>query len=120
MTEAIPIACSLGPRELQERLGEIAAIGAASLIERSTEGNRHLLRFRPDAEIRRRLQAVVAAEARCCSFLDLSLEEQKNQLVLSLSAPEDGQRVADELAAAFAASAGGQKGSDRGPRDHRS
>jgi hypothetical protein len=102
MTGAIPIACSLGASDLQERLSEIAEIGAESLIERSTEDGRHLLRFRSDAETRRRLEAVVAAEEKCCSFLDLSLEEQGSQLVLMLSAPEDGQPVADELAATFA------------------
>jgi hypothetical protein len=102
MTEVNSITCSLGASDLRERLSEIAEIGAESLIERSTEGNRHLLLFRSGAEIRRRLEAVVAAEEKCCPFLDLSLEDHGDRLVLSLSAPEDGQPVAHELAAAFA------------------
>lgn len=102
MTEGTPIACSLGASDLRQRLNEIAEVGADSLIERDTKGERHLLSFRPDPETRRRLEAIVAAEANCCSFLDLSLEEQSGQIVLSVSAPEDGQPVADELAAAFA------------------
>jgi hypothetical protein len=102
MTEEIPIACSLGASDLRRRLDEIAEVGADSLIERSADGDRHLLRFRSDPETRRRLEAIVAAEAKCCSFLDLSLKEQGAELVLSVSAPEDGQPVADELAAAFA------------------
>lgn len=102
MTERTLIACSLGASDLRQRLDEIAEVGAESLIERSADGARHLLRFRSDPETRRRLEAIVAAEAKCCSFLDLSLAEEGGELVLSISAPEDGQPIADELAAAFA------------------
>jgi hypothetical protein len=101
MTAGTPIVCSLGASDLRQRLDEIAEVGAESLIER-TDGARHLLRFRSDPETRRRLEAIVAAEAKCCSFLDLSLEEQGGELVLTVSAPQDGQPVAEELAAAFA------------------
>ncbi len=76
MTEGTPITCSLGASDLRQRLAEIAEVGADSLIARSADGERHLLRFRSDADTRRRLEAIVAAEAKCCSFLDLSLEEQ--------------------------------------------
>jgi hypothetical protein len=101
MTEEGPIACSLAPSDLRQRLQEIAAAGADSLIERGRAGDRHLLRFDSDAETRRRLEAIVAAEAKCCSFLDLSLENQNHDLVLSIGAPQGGQSVADELAGAF-------------------
>jgi hypothetical protein len=102
MTEGTPIACSLGASDLRQRLREIAALGAESLLERSAEGERHLLRFRSDASTRARLAAIVAAEARCCPFLDLALEEQDGELILSIGSPREGQLVADELAAAFA------------------
>lgn len=104
MAERPPIACSLGAGELRQRLNEIAAIGADSLIERSADGDRHLLRFRPTEETRRRLEEIVAAEAKCCSFLNFSLECRGDVLVLAISAPEDGQQIADEMAAAFAKS----------------
>jgi len=101
MTEA-PIACSLGPGDLRQRLNEIAAIGAEGLIERRADGDRQLLCFRADDETHRRLEAIVAAEAECCSFLELSLERQGGKLVLSIAAPRAGRPVAEELAAAFA------------------
>lgn len=102
MTEGLPIACSLGAGDLKQRLSEITAIGEESLIGHEDDEGRHLLRFRSDAATRRGLEETVAAEAECCSFLDLALEMRGGELVLSIAAPEDGQGVADELAAAFA------------------
>lgn len=101
MTRETPIACSLSESYLQHRLAEIAAVGAESLLERSADGSSHLLRFRADEATRRRLEAIVSAEAQCCAFLDLSLEKRGDGLILSIGAPEDGQSVADGLAAAF-------------------
>jgi hypothetical protein len=59
--------------ELKLRLAAIGAVGAASLISHELVGDRHLLRFRAGATVRRQLEEIVAAEAACCSFLDLSL-----------------------------------------------
>lgn len=104
MNENHPIACSLDATELPERLAAIARIGADSLVSREVEGGRHLLRFRADATTRERLEGVIAAEAACCSFLDLALTEDAGQLVLSIAAPNEGRAVADELARAFSES----------------
>jgi hypothetical protein len=101
MTEENPIACSLDPGDLRHRLSEIAAIGAESLIARDTEGDRYLLRFSRNEATRRRLAAIVAAEARCCSFLELSPEDREDALVLSIVAPEGAEAVASQLASAF-------------------
>ena len=102
MTDQIPIACSLSATDLQDRLDEIAAVGTASLLRHDRDGERHRLRFRGDPETRRRLEAIVAAEAACCSFLDLRLEEQDGELVLLIAAPQEGRLVAEQLTAAFA------------------
>jgi hypothetical protein len=102
LTDPKPVACSLGANDLRHRLDEIAAVGAVSLLDRGTENGKHRLRFRSDPGTRRRLEAIVAAEAECCSFLDLELIERRDELVLTLTAPEAGRAVADGLAAAFA------------------
>ncbi len=102
MTDPKPVACSLGAGDLQARLTEIAEVGAAGLIASEEEDGRHTLRFRPDPTTRRRLEEIVAAEAECCSFLDLDLAEHGDELVLTVAAPEAGQPVADELALTFA------------------
>jgi hypothetical protein len=103
MTEALPIACSLGADDLEQRLADIAAVGDSRLVGREFDDGTHLLRFRPGAATRRRLEGIVAAEADCCSFLDLALEDRGTELVLKIAAPEDGQLIADQLAAAFTA-----------------
>lgn len=96
-----PVACSLGATDLEQRLTAIAAVGADSLIGREVEDGRHLLRFRADSATRRRLEEIVAAEAKCCAFLDLALSEDDGGLLLSIAAPNDAQAAADGLAAAF-------------------
>jgi hypothetical protein len=105
MMDAAPIACSLGNSELELRLGAIAEIGADSLISRAVDGEDHSLRFRNDADTRRRLQEIVSAEAECCAFLNLSLGEESGDLVLAISAPKDAQGLAAGLANAFAGAA---------------
>jgi hypothetical protein len=101
MTDPKPIACSLGANDLQQRLDEIAEVGAAGLVGRDSEGGTHTLRFRADEATHRRLEEIVAAEAECCSFLELELIEQGDEMVLTLGGPQDGQAVADALAVAF-------------------
>lgn len=101
MTDEGRIACSLDAGATQDRLAEIAAVGAISLIRREPAGGRHLLHFRPEPGTRGRLEAIVAAEASCCPFLDLSLEERHGELLLTVTAPAQGAELAEALAAAF-------------------
>jgi hypothetical protein len=86
MNDEVPPTCSLQGRELQERLDEIAALGATSLLGQEVDGDRQILRFRPDPETRRQLEALVAAESECCAFLELSLEASDTEIILTVSA----------------------------------
>lgn len=104
MANPIPMACSLEAGAQRERLAEIEAVGAESLVARTRAGERHLLRFRGDAETERRLREIVAAESRCCAFLDLELRRDEGELILMLGAPAGGEAVAEELARSFAGS----------------
>lgn len=95
-----PIACSLSSDELPERLAELEALGREALLSVSSNG---ALRFRADAATRERLEAVIAAESRCCSFLSFDLNERKGELVLTIGAPEGAEPLAFDLVNAFAA-----------------
>lgn len=99
--ERLPVVCSLGADDLRRRLDEIAALGGESLVGGHADGDTQVLRFRRDPATRQRLEEIVAAESKCCAFLDLDLGEDGEALVLRISAPGDGATVAAELARAF-------------------
>lgn len=102
MPQDLPIVCSLGAGDLEQRLATIAEIGAESLIDHESNAGMHRLRFRANPRTRERLERVIEAEAQCCAFLDLSLEAEGDHLVLSVAAPEAGQATADGFVMAFA------------------
>jgi hypothetical protein len=95
----LPIACSLGADELADRLTQIRALGRDALLGVSPEGG---LRFRAGDGVRERLEAIIAAESRCCPFLGFELADQGDELVLSVTAPEGAEPIAQELVAQFA------------------
>jgi hypothetical protein len=101
MTDSPPVACSLGADALGRRLAQIAALGSESLLSRSSKGETRVLRFRSDPQTRRRLEEIVAAEARCCPFLDLDITDEGDELALRITAPRDAAPLADELSLAF-------------------
>jgi hypothetical protein len=103
VTDPQPLACTLDENALRQRLEQIAALGAEALIAHEEAGGTHTLRFRRDDETRRQLEQIVAAEASCCSFLDLTVDERDGELILVVEAPGEGRSVADELASAFSA-----------------
>src|SRR4051794_17264510 len=105
MPTELPIACSLNAAELSDRLAEMSALGRSALMSVDRTPNTAVLRFRPGAETSGRLAAIVAAESRCCAFLDLTVSEAGDALALTISAPTDAAPVLDELVAAFAAAA---------------
>jgi hypothetical protein len=103
MVEAeAPLACSLGAGDLVERLDRIARIGTRSWLGEEFDGQRQLLRFRDDRRTRTELEAVIAAERECCSFLDLALDVEQGEIVLTIDAGPEGEPVAAALARAFA------------------
>jgi hypothetical protein len=95
------IACSLGADELPARLREIRAIGEAALLDSEVSAASAVLRFSADADVRQRLEAIVAAESRCCAFMTFDLRDEGGRLALRIEAPEDAQAALEQLAAAF-------------------
>jgi hypothetical protein len=95
----LPIACSLDAPALERRLADIRAFGRDAFLAAEPGG---VLRFRATPETRRRLERIIAAEAECCAFLSLELREQRGELRLTISAPEDAEPVVAGLVEAFA------------------
>jgi hypothetical protein len=103
VTEPKPIVCTLSENDLRGRLEQITALGADALIAHEEANGIHTLRFRDDEHTRHQLEQIVDAEASCCSFLDLTIDERDGELILAVDAPTEGRSVADEFAKAFSA-----------------
>jgi hypothetical protein len=102
----IPMACTLSPAQMEGRGDELRALGRAALVSIDC-GERHAtLRFRPGPEVRERVDAIVAAEAECCAFLDFTVSSgEEDTTTVVIEAPEGGEAMARELAYLFAADA---------------
>jgi hypothetical protein len=101
MPTDLPIACSLSAAEQSSRLTEISAIGGAALLSVETTGRHATLRFRAGRPTRERLVAIVAAEAKCCAFLEMELREETEAIELIIDAPSGAESVLAELVDAF-------------------
>lgn len=81
----------------------IDALAADGLLDRTTTdaGVRVRLLDRPDME--QRTRELVAAEPKCCAFLDFELGRENGYLVLDIAGPEDARPVIDMFFAPEAA-----------------
>jgi hypothetical protein len=93
-----PIACTLSAADLSARLGEMKRLGQDALLSVDGAGT---LRFRADGDTRARLEAIVAAEAECCPFLDMGLREEAGAIVLEIRAPQGAEPVVADMVSAF-------------------
>jgi hypothetical protein len=102
MTE-LPIACTLTADGMTARMALIDALTADGLLDRTTTetGLRVRLLDRPDIE--QRTRELVAAESKCCAFLDFELGRDNGYLVLDIAGPEDARPVIDMFFAPEAA-----------------
>jgi hypothetical protein len=96
-----PIACTLGATDLAARERLIADLGRDALVGARQDGTRAVLRFGAGAGIRERVDRFVAGEARCCAFLRMGVVDAGDEVVLTIDAPSDAERVLAEMVAAF-------------------
>jgi hypothetical protein len=54
-----------------------------------------------DAGVRQRVDAIVAAESRCCAFLAMRVTEAPDRIVLTIQGPDGAEVVVRELVDAF-------------------
>ena len=89
--------CSLPPGDLQARLRRFEDLAQAALVdaERTRDGVR--LHLRATDEVRREVDALIAAEAACCPFLTFASHEQQGVIRLETTAPPDAAPILDGL-----------------------
>ena len=93
--KALPIACTLTPGDLQERLALIRRLTAEALLGHDRNGPVLALRYAPEAV--ERVRAMVASEQHCCAFLNFEVEEQPDAVHVRITAPANARDAADEL-----------------------
>jgi len=98
-----PIACSLSPDGMTACLALIDALAADGLLDRTTTDAGMRVRLRDTPEIERRTRELVAAESRCCAFLDFDLGRAGGDLVLNIAGPEEARPVIEMFFAREAA-----------------
>ena len=103
MTQTAPIACTLSPADMPQRAADIRGLGRAALLSHERADARAPLRVRRDAAARARVEAIVAAESKCCAFIDFELADAADAIVLTLEAPDGGEPAMHMLADLFAA-----------------
>jgi hypothetical protein len=94
---AQPIACTLTPDDYRRRTDELTALTAHSLRAREQLDGGHRLVFSDSDQIEQLLRAAIAAEARCCPFLQMELTRTADGLVLDITGPQDAQGAIAEL-----------------------
>ena len=103
MPVELPIACSLSANEFPIREAEIAELGRAALIDAHQDGVHAELRFAAGDGVRERVEAFVAAESACCTFLTMRIADEPDAVRLMIDAPADAEVVLGELVEAFRA-----------------
>ena len=101
MSTTPPIACTLAPAEMPARMREIVSLGRDALVHVETTATTATLRFAGDDAVARRLDAVVAAESRCCAFLSFERSGDDEGHLLRIAAPAEGAFTLHALVAAF-------------------
>lgn len=103
MTETVdtPIACTLNPRNLKERLNWIADLNTRGLRGSRRDDLTLVLDYALDAidDVRR----MVAGEQACCAFLVFDIAEHDRAVRLTITAPETAREAAETLFEPFTA-----------------
>jgi MerR family transcriptional regulator, copper efflux regulator len=94
MTE-LPIACSLSSADQAGRLASWRALEAESMLDAEVTERGASMRFRAEAELR--LRRLIAAESKCCPFLEFDLRADGDDLRLSVGGPKDARPIVLEL-----------------------
>jgi hypothetical protein len=91
----LPIACTLTPGDMTERLALIDALSDDALLDRAKTEDGVRVRLRDTPDVERRTRELVAAESACCAFLDFDLRREDGALVLDITGPADARPVID-------------------------
>jgi hypothetical protein len=96
----LAVACTLGAGDFRQRVSDIRALSGRSL--RTSQRKPLQLDLTYGLEALAEVEALVAKEAECCSFLVFSLKADEAAVQLSITVPIEALAAAEELFAHFA------------------
>jgi hypothetical protein len=108
--DRIPIACTLEPGDVADRLGEWRAL-VAHVVGRSELPGGHRLVLGPGVDAGA-LATLAASERACCAFLDFAITIDARGVALEVTATAEGRPVLDELLAGAGAPSAGADPAD--------
>ena len=94
MTGKETLGCSLSGSELIERVTEWRHV-ASHALSRRVEKGRIVSTYPVDRRLLQQLRKLIAAEARCCDFMQFKVAESPDQIEVELRVPDD---MSEELA----------------------
>jgi hypothetical protein len=103
IVEASPIACTLTPGAFKDRTAWLAALNKEALRKYQRRDLILELSYAPEA--RERVHEMVRNEQACCGFLAFELHETRNEIRLTVTAPETTREAADALFEQFVVNA---------------
>jgi hypothetical protein len=86
--EAKPLACTLEGSALADRIEAWRAVVARASTRRVEDG-RFVAVYPKDVQILDRLRELIAAEAECCAFLRVDVDERPDAIVTELRLPDE-------------------------------
>ncbi|MGH2954898.1 MAG: hypothetical protein ACRDK9_12965 [Solirubrobacterales bacterium] len=94
MTEKT-IACTLSAAEQAQRVASSNAVVVDNMLDVTASERGASMRFRPEAQDA--LHDLIAAESKCCAFLEFDLQPEGDALRLTVEGPEGARPIIDEL-----------------------
>jgi hypothetical protein len=99
MNAPYPVACSLTPEALRDRIDWISALNRNCLLAYSLDCATLHLTY--DAAARHDVRALIARERMCCRFLRFEIRESGDTIELRIRAPVDEEMNVELLFAPF-------------------
>lgn len=90
-----PVACTLAPSDQRARVEAWRELRRDALIDETRDGTVSTTRWERRAGVVERLERLIEAERRCCSFLAFHLEQDESVIRLETTFPPGAEAVLD-------------------------
>jgi predicted ester cyclase len=97
MSTEIPIACTLNPAEMRDRVKSIDALLTDALLDQREIDGGVRTTFRDTPDVEHRIRELVAAESRCCAFLSFVVGREDDALWLDITGAPEARPVIEQF-----------------------